>query len=113
MKIYNTKNGKVIYINNEQIIINNETANLLENWGSWLNTFTPNRYKVIDSELFEVAKRASLHINEIEECKIEYLLIDGVPVVGLLTDELNDCNRYALDKENILKSFEDFKTWLG
>lgn len=77
MKIYNTKNGKAVYINNEQVIISEETAKVIENFESKVDDLNNKTYKSSsDAQILEFANK--YHVEEINkekqgikiECKV-------------------------------------------
>lgn len=85
MKIYNTKNGKAVYINNEQVIISEETAKVIENFDvDGLNNKTCKSSS--DAQILEYAKKYKVEeINkEKQGIKIECIIIkEGEKIVDM------------------------------
>jgi len=58
MKIYNTKNGKAVYINNEQVLISDDIAKVIEHFESTIDDLNNKSFKSsTSSQILEFAKK--------------------------------------------------------
>lgn len=115
MKIYSTKNGKAVYVNNEQVLISDEAAKIIElfEYQIFDNENEIDAVKISTEKFMNALPNYSIENKSEDGCTIDFLIKDSNPVACIFNDPVNDNLNDRLDKKNTEAAYNDFIGWLS